>query len=122
MSAHDDIDTLPLASLLEALGRRMEAYRISRQMKQEVLASKAGISARTLRRLETDGNGTLDTFARVLRALDMDHRLLDIIPDATLSPLDTRGSRKPRQRVRDRADDTAGTDEPWSWGDEAGDT
>ena len=119
MSDHNETSTLPLADLLEELGHRMEAYRISRQMKQEALADKAGISVRTLRRLETDGNGTLDTFARLLRALDIEHRLLDIVPDATLSPLDARGSRKPRQRVRDRADDPTQPDEPWTWDDEA---
>jgi len=114
---NDDTDTAPLAHLLEQLGRRMEAYRISRQMKQEELAGKAGISARTLRRLETDGNGTLDTFARLLRALEIDHRLLDVIPDATASPLDARsGAQPPRQRVRHRAEEP---DTPWTWGDEA---
>lgn len=114
---NNDTDIVPLAHLLEQLGRRMEAYRISRQMKQEELASKAGISARTLRRLETHGSGTLDTFARLLRALEIDHRLLDVIPDATASPLDRRSvAQQPRQRVRHRAEDP---DTPWTWGDEA---
>lgn len=121
MSTHSDsADTAPLTQLLEELGLRIEAYRISRQLKQEELAGKAGISTRTLRRLEGNGNGTLDTFARLLRALDLDHRLLDVIPDATVSPLDTRSTAQaPRQRVRHRAEEP---DTPWTWGDEADET
>ncbi|MBO6764737.1 helix-turn-helix domain-containing protein [Maricaulis sp.] len=120
MSVLDETDTGPISSLLGQLGLRMEAYRISRQLKQEELADRAGISARTLRRLEADGNGTLDTFARLLRALDLDHRLLDIIPDATVSPLDTRSTAQaPRQRVRHRAEEP---DTPWTWGDETDET
>ena len=117
---NDSADSAPLTRLLEELGARIEAYRISRQMKQEELASKAGISTRTLRRLESNGNGTLDTFARLLRALEMDHRLLDVIPAATVSPLDTRRTAKaPRRRVRHRAEEP---DTPWTWGDEADET
>lgn len=120
MSVLDDTDNGPLSSLLEQLGLRMEAYRISRQLKQEELAERAGISARTLRRLETDGNGTLDTFARLLRALEIDYRLLDVIPDATASPLDARsGAQLPRQRVRRRTEEP---DTPWIWGEGADDT
>lgn len=109
-------EILPIEALLGQIGARIERYRIARHIKQEDLAAQAGISSRTLRRLEASGNGTLDTVARVLRALDMDERLLTLVPDATLSPLDPRSARKqPRQRVRDSA---KAPEQPWQWGDE----
>ncbi|WP_323762154.1 helix-turn-helix transcriptional regulator [Maricaulis sp.] len=109
-------EVLPIDALLKQIGARIERYRIARHIKQEDLAEQAGISSRTLRRLEAGGNGTLDTVARVLRALDMDDRLLALVPDAALSPLDPRSARKhPRQRVRDSA---KAPKRPWQWGDE----
>ncbi|RKR00431.1 helix-turn-helix domain-containing protein [Maricaulis maris] len=111
-------DLIPIDSLLEQVGARIERYRIARRIKQEDLARQAGISSRTLRRLEAGGNGTLDTVARVLRALDMDDRLLALVPDATVSPLDPRSDRKQRrQRVRNSV---SVSEQPWQWGDEDG--
>jgi len=106
----------PIDALLEQLGTQIERYRIARRIKQEDLAKQAGISSRTLRRLESGGNGTLDTVARVLRALGIGDRLLALVPDATLTPLDPRsGQKQARQRVRDSA---PVPDRPWQWGDE----
>ncbi|BDX00442.1 helix-turn-helix domain-containing protein [Maricaulis maris] len=116
MADYKSNDLLPIESLLDQIGARIERYRIARRIKQEDLAERAGISSRTLRRLEAGGNGTLDTVARVLRALDIEDRLLALVPDATLSPLDPRSDGKqPRQRVRDSA---PVPDRPWQWGDE----
>jgi len=116
MADYQSHGALPIDALLGQIGARIEGYRIARRIKQEDLAKQAGISSRTLRRLEAGGNGTLDTLARVLRALDMDDRLLTLVPDAELSPLDPRSARKqPRQRVRDSA---KAPERPWQWGDE----
>ena len=52
-----------------------------------------------------------------MRALDVEERLLDIVPDAQLSPLDERSdASKPRQRVRHSSDATGSED--WQWDDE----
>ena len=53
-----------------------------------------------------------------MRALEIEDRLLDVMPDAKLSPLDPRSDTgKARQRVRKSSEGEAG--EEWSWGDEA---
>lgn len=116
MSDYRAAADLPIATILERFGRKVEAYRIARRFKQEDLAEKAGISTRTLGRLEAGGNGTLDTVLRILRALDIEDRLLDLIPDARTSPLDPRSeSQPPRQRVRDTG---PSPDAAWRWGEE----
>ena len=108
----------PLSAILEELGACMEAYRISRAIKQADLAKEAGIARSTLARLEAGQGGTIDTLLRVLRALDIEERLLTLVPDARRSPLDPRSeSGAPRQRVRSSKD--ASDDGDWSWDDDA---
>lgn len=118
MPPYDKSQIRPLALLVTDLGHRLEAYRISRNLKQAELAEMAGISRSTLARMEAGKGGTIDSMARIMRALDLEDRLLEIVPDATMSPLDPRSDTgKPRQRVRRAADDDDG--EEWSWGDKS---
>tara|TARA_R110000868_G_scaffold263079_3_gene521696 strand:- start:816 stop:1169 length:354 start_codon:yes stop_codon:yes gene_type:complete len=106
-----------ISQLLSALGQQIEAYRISRGVKQAELAELAGISRSTLIRLEAGTGGTLENLIRIMRALDIEDRLANLIPDAALSPLDPMSETgQRRMRVRDRKTDTA----PWSWEDEPG--
>ncbi|WP_417496255.1 helix-turn-helix transcriptional regulator [Maricaulis sp.] len=114
---HSNPDLEPISRIIENLGIRLEAYRISRGIKQADLAASAGISRSTLMRLEAGKGGTIDTLIRVLRALDLTDRLTDLIPDAALKPLDPMSETgQRRMRVRDRKSDDA----PWSWDDEPG--
>lgn len=111
----------PLNIMMVDFGRRLEAYRIARQLKQAELAQQAGISRVTLGKLEAGSGGTLDSLLRVLRALGLEDRLLQLFPDPGPSPLDPMaGSGKRRQRVRHPADNAAAADTPWQWGDENG--
>ena len=84
---------------------------------QAELAKLAGISRSTLSRLETGNGGTIDSLARIMRALDIEDRLLDIVPDAKLSPLDPRSDTgRARQRVRKPS--ASEPSEDWSWDDD----
>src|SRR3546814_16716587 len=90
----------------------------SSDLKQAELAEMAGISRSTLARLEAGNGGTIDSLARIMRALEIEDRLLDVMPDAKLSPLDPRSDTgKARQRVRKSSAGEAG--EEWRWGEEA---
>src|SRR3546814_21058395 len=82
MPHYDSPDLRPLSVLLSDLGKQFEAYRISRNLKQAELAEMAGISRSTLARLEAGNGGTIDSLARILRALEIEDRLLHIMPDA----------------------------------------
>lgn len=110
--------TAPLAVVIAALGHRIERYRLSRNIRQVDLAHQAGVSRVTLGKLERGQGGTLETLARVLRALGIEDRLPDLVPDATFSPLDPRSATgRQRQRVRQQSTPPA---EPWTWGDDNG--
>ena len=109
----------PIAADIGAFGRKLEAYRLARGIRQEDLAEQAGLSRSTLHRLETGKGGTLDSLFRVMRALELGERLDSLVTDAEVSPLDPR-SAEPRRRQRATgprksvAKDQA-TD--WSWGE-----
>ncbi len=100
-------------TILEELGQRIASYRISRNLKQADLATAAGVDRTTISRLES-GKATIDTLARVLVALQIEDRLLNIVPDTRLNPLDPIAARgHPRQRVRSKP--ARHEEEPWSW-------
>ena len=52
------------------LGQRARARRVALNISAEDLAARIGISDRTLRNFEQSGRCTLETFARVLEALN----------------------------------------------------
>lgn len=111
--------SVPLSSTLKQFGQRMERYRISRNVTQDDLAKAAGLARMTVSKLESGKGATLETVLRVLRAYGLEDKLLQLVPDATMSPLDPRsGQGKPRQRVRPQ--EAEPEEEPWSWGDEPG--
>lgn len=118
MDPNDPTNERPLIALLADLGQQLEAYRISRNLKQAELAELAGIGRSTLVRMEAGKGGTIDSLARVMRALGLGERLLEIVPDAKVSPLDPRSETdKPRKRVRHAVRSSRGG--KWTWGDEA---
>ena len=75
-------------ALLQELGQRIARLRLERNLSQAQLAEQAGISKRTLERLEAGASATqLSLFLRVLRQLDLLERLELLLPEPQLSPL-----------------------------------
>ena len=111
---NDTITAAPMHVLMRDLGRRLGDYRISRNIKQNDLAKMAGLSRVTIGKLEAGGGGTIETLLRVLRAFELDGRILQLLPDASINPLDPISAQgKRRQRVRSVEEEQ----EPWTWGD-----
>ena len=122
--------TLSDDAILGELGRRLAQRRIALELTQADVAERAGISKRTLERIEAGGSSQLTNLVRVLRALELMEELDRLVPLPTASPmalLEARGrhrkrasSKRRRQRAelekRARSDRTAGD---WAWGDEA---
>jgi transcriptional regulator with XRE-family HTH domain len=91
-------------AVLRELGLRLAAARLARDLTQAELAEEAGVSKRTLERLETGQAATqLSGFVRVCRALGLLDRLDALIPAAAASPLaelELQGRRRQRARGR----------------------
>lgn len=101
--------------VLKDLGRRLAQHRLAQNQTQEDLATEAGISKRTLERLEAGQSSQLLTLIRVLRALNMMNLLDAAIPKVVAHPIDMLNLGKSRQRASTK---TETQDQEWSWGDE----
>ncbi|TLD69810.1 helix-turn-helix transcriptional regulator [Phragmitibacter flavus] len=113
--------------LLQELGARLMAVRLGRNLTQAQLAREAGVSKRTLERLEAGEVAVqLTGLIRVLRVLDLLEGLNQLVPEPVASPME---ELKLRGRRRKRATGTRGgvggglAEEAaeyrvWKWGDE----
>ncbi len=100
----------------KALCKRLGAIRLSRNITQEELAREAGVSERTIRRLEKGQGVSLDTFLRVLSALGIQQHVEALLPDPRVRPMDRIG-RSGSERKRARPEATRPADGAWEWGD-----
>jgi transcriptional regulator with XRE-family HTH domain len=107
--------TLTDAAILSALGRRLERHRIAADLTQAALAERAGVSKRTLERIEAGRGSELASLLRVLRALGLLGGVDVLIPDVPASPLEElKRKGRERRRVRPRAS-SAAPKPPWEW-------
>ncbi|MBU3948574.1 MAG: helix-turn-helix domain-containing protein [Proteobacteria bacterium] len=99
-----------------ALCKRLESIRLSRNITQAQLAEEAGVSLRTIGRLEKGQGVSMDTFIRILMALSIQQNLEALLPDPSVRPIERVGmSAGERQRARPaKAIDELSS---WSWGD-----
>ena len=105
--------TLTDEVILAELGERMARHRIRLGLTQAELARQAGVSKRTLERLEAGGSAQMVTLVRLARALDLLSSLDLALPEVQESPLDiARGRGKPRQRASKQQRGRAGS---WTW-------
>ena len=106
------------------LGEKLEKTRLLQNITQIDLAQKAGISARTLRRLESGQGGSMDSFIRALMALEIDSNLSVLIPDSSVRPMErARPSKTERVRASGSNNENVGSQQSgksiWVWGDDA---
>lgn len=66
------------AEILQALGTRLRTQRLAQNLPQRELAEMAGLSLGALRKLERDGQCSLDTLVRVVQALGLAGELEDL--------------------------------------------
>ena len=93
---------LTAQALADEIGRRLAKIRLSRNITQKSLAESAGIGVRTLRRIEAGHRSTLDSFLRVVQALELDGHLLTAIPSHDIRPIERVDSRRGTERQRAR--------------------
>ena len=110
---HYDILTFMQTSQHE-FGKLIAAQRIQQNRQQKALAYEAGVSLRTLQRLERGESVGLDAFIKVLQALGLKESLFELL-DASPSPNTLKQNRgKERKRVRQSNSSTA-NETDWVW-------
>jgi transcriptional regulator with XRE-family HTH domain len=111
------------AAVLAALGERLAARRLELNLTQAQLAKEAGVSRRTLGRIEAGESTQLTNLIRIVRGLGLLARLDDFLPPPEPSPLEQLQSRgRPRRRASPRAGEAEPSDgsspaDGWTWDD-----
>lgn len=107
-------------SILKELGGRLTSARLVCNLTQAALAEQAGVSKRTVERLESGEVATqLSGFLRVCRALGLLERFDNLIPEAMTSPMEQlKQQGRKRQRASGRKA-AAGEPKKWTWGEPA---
>ncbi len=103
-----------------ALCKRLENIRLSRNITQAQLAEEAGVSPRTIGRLEKGQGVSVDTFIRIMIALGIQQSLEALLPDPTVRPIERVGI-SAGERKRARPTQSSNERPTWSWGDGEGD-
>lgn len=112
--AHYKLLDRPVSVLAKELGERIEAFRLSQNLRQEDIVDATGLSRGTIVRVEAGKGGTIDSLIRILKALGVEGQLETLVPDAQLSPLERR--QKHRQRARPSEPEVQSSS--WTWGEE----
>ena len=99
-----------------ALCKRLESIRLSRNITQTQLAGKAGVSPRTIGRLEKGQGVSVDTFIRIMMALGIQQNLEALLPDPIVRPIERVGIGG-GERKRARPNQSRDERPTWSWGD-----
>ncbi|MCP4291464.1 MAG: helix-turn-helix transcriptional regulator [bacterium] len=105
-------------AILKELGQRLARHRLNRNLTQGALAEEAGISKRTLHRVEHGQSTHVSNMIRILRVLQLVGNLEALIPAPAISPIQ---QVKMNGKMRQRASSPEKATEPkmpWSWGDE----
>jgi transcriptional regulator with XRE-family HTH domain len=105
-------------AVLAEIGQRLGRQRVALALTQADLAREAGVSKRTVERVEAGDSTQTSTLIRILRVLGLLASLGAALPESGPRPLDLLRLRgKERQRASSKKNrERAGED--WSWGDE----
>jgi putative transcriptional regulator len=123
MAHYHDFKTASSQQSIQALGHQLEQMRLSENLSQSAVASEAGVSRRTITRMEAGETVSLDTFIRVLKVYDIADRLATLFPTHSVRPIErVKLGGKQRKRASSvnrsiKSSAVTSDQEPWSWDD-----
>jgi DNA-binding XRE family transcriptional regulator len=104
---------------LREIGNRISQYRLNQNTPQATLANEAGVSKRTIIRVEQGHSTQTSNLIRILRALKLLGNLEALIPEPAISPIQQVKMHGKRRKRASSPSAKAKPDAPWSWGDHA---
>ena len=103
-------------ALLRELGERITAARLARNLTQAALAAQAGISKRTVERLEAGAVAAqLSALIRICRVLGLVERFELLLPETAPGPLAQLELQNRRRQRASRTRKAEGPAKPWTW-------
>jgi transcriptional regulator with XRE-family HTH domain len=112
-------DQISDTAILQEMGERFARRRLDQNRTQAELAREAGVSKRTVERLEKGGSTQVSSLIRVMRALGLLANLDTLVPPAVPSPMERlklQGRERRRASSGERASESSR--DTWTWGDE----
>ncbi|HHE32306.1 MAG TPA: helix-turn-helix domain-containing protein [Chlorobaculum parvum] len=110
--------TLTDEAILGELGGRLAQRRLELELSQESLAREAGVSKRTVERVEAGASTQMSSMIRVMRVLGLLERLEALIPETGPRPMELLKLKgKARKRASSRKKPTG--EQPWTWSEES---
>lgn len=88
--------------LEHSLGENLRALRLQKNLDQETLSKRAGVSVTALRNLESGNGATTKTLVRVVNALGRQEWLASVAPIVSINPLHMVRMQPVRQRASRR--------------------
>ena len=106
-------------ALLTELGERLAQFRLNQNITQAELAERAGVSKRTVERIEAGASTQLANLVRLLRALGLLENFKLLAPEPTPSPMEQlKLQSKARVRASSKTEKSLRSGN-WQWGDES---
>ncbi len=105
-------------AILADIGQRLSHRRVELELTQAALAEEAGVSKRTVERIEAGESVQTTTLIRILRVMDLLEALDAAMPAVGPRPMDLlklRGKERQRASTKKRSKEPA---DEWTWGDE----
>jgi transcriptional regulator with XRE-family HTH domain len=102
----------------QELGKRLKAHRLDLNLSQEQIATRSGLSRRTITAIENGEGSTLTTLIALLRALNALDTLENFLPDPGISPMAMTSMLQDAPRKYASKPRKTPPPTPWKWGDE----
>lgn len=105
-------------AILANLGHRLSRRRVELELTQAELAGEAGVSKRTVERVEAGESVQTTNLIRILRVMDLLEAFDAAIPDVGPRPMDLLKLRGKERRRASSKKRSKASDNAWTWGDE----
>ena len=115
----ENIELLADSRILDLLGSRLSEHRLARNLTQAELAKTAGVSKRTVERLEAGDSTQLTNFIRILRALKLLGGLESLVPPPLPSPIEQLKLQGRRRQRASSVRESPVSAKAWTWDDES---
>lgn len=104
--------------ILCEIGTRIKNTRIAIGYTQRELSARAGISQRTLERLENGENVNMEALMNVMRSMNLLQNFDILIPEQEILPTELHDRGRRRMRVGRPKKSVERNNSNWKWGDE----
>ncbi|MGQ0543261.1 MAG: helix-turn-helix domain-containing protein [Blastocatellia bacterium] len=106
-------------AILKEIGERVAIVRLNQNLTQANLAEEAGLSKRTVERVEAGESVQTKSLIRLLRSLGLQRRLEVLLPEPVASPIAQLKLQGKKRRRASSKESRSSKRTGWSWGDES---